>query len=218
MVRWHDSATVLSCVTTRMVAPSRAVQVPDERQDLGARVGVEVAVGSSASRNRRAGRQRAGDSHPLALAARQLVGKMIEPGAELDQPEQLPGAIAGLAPRPAAQVERQGDVLEARQRRSKLKNWKMNPTFSRLTRVSSSSESPESARPPIRTSPEVGPVEAADEVEQRRLARPRRPDDRDHLAGPDGEINTVKRRHLALSVESLRDVREFNHAARGRRI
>jgi hypothetical protein len=54
-----------------------------------------------------------------------------------------------------------------------LKNWKMKPILSRRTRVSASSDSPASAGAVDATISAGGrPVEAADQVEQRGLARP----------------------------------------------
>ena len=48
---------------------------------LGARVRVEVAGRLVAEEDGRIVRQRAGDCDPLALAARQLVGQVIDPGS-----------------------------------------------------------------------------------------------------------------------------------------
>src|ERR1019366_7397982 len=64
--------------------------------------------------------QRARDGHALALAARELVRQMLETRAELHEIEQFPGALLDLAARPAAQVQRQADVFEARERRQQV--------------------------------------------------------------------------------------------------
>ena len=88
------------------------VQIADEREDLVAGVRVEVAGRLVGQDDRRVDRQRARDGHPLALAAGQLVRQVIQAMAELDERQQFAGAFVDLLTRPAAQVQRQADVLE----------------------------------------------------------------------------------------------------------
>ena len=54
-------------------------------------------------------------------------------------------------------------------------------------------------------------VEAADQIEQRRLAGAGRADDRDHLAARDGEADGVERDDVAFAGELLGDVVERDH-------
>ena len=56
-----------------------------------------LPVGSSASRMGGIKGQGAGDGHTLALAAGELVGQVVEAVAELDEFEQLAGALIDLA-------------------------------------------------------------------------------------------------------------------------
>ena len=46
-----------------------------------------------------------------------------------------------------------------------------------------------------------GLVEARQQVHERRLPRPRRPDDRDHLAAPHGEVHVLEHRGFAVIAE-----------------
>ena len=57
---------------------------------------------------------------------------------------------------------------------SRLKNWKMKPMWSRRSSVSAASSRPVMSTPATVTSPEVGCVEAGEDVHERRLARARR--------------------------------------------
>ena len=97
---------------------------------------------------------------------------------------------------------------------SRLKNWKMKPILSRRTRVSSSSERPASGCAVDADLAGGWAVEAADQVEQRRLARARRTDDRHHLAPGDGQADVVERGDVPLAVELLGDAVELDHGTR----
>ena len=88
------------------------VEIADQREDVVASLGVEVAGRLVGQQDGRIDRQRARDGDPLALAARQLVGQVIQPMVELYQGQELGGARADLRARPAPQVERQADVLD----------------------------------------------------------------------------------------------------------
>ena len=62
-------------------------------------------------------------------------------------------------------------------------------------------EASPAAEPSISISPSTRPVQPADQIQQRRFARPRRPHDRHHLAALDREIDALERRHLALAAQ-----------------
>ena len=64
----------------------------------------------------------------------------------------------------------------------------------------------------MRISPERGAVEPADQVEQGGFAGAGRPDDGDHLAARDLEVDGFERDHLALAVEVLGDPGEGDHS------
>ena len=54
-------------------------------------------------------------------------------------------------------------------------------------------------------------IERAHQVEEGGLARSRRPDDRDHLALGDGEIDRMQYGHLASPAVTLADTFQLNH-------
>ena len=136
-------------------------------------------------------RERAGERHALALAARELVGIAGGEAAELHEVEQLAHPVADLAfrrprrPRPHPQPE--GDVLEDRhvaEQRVVLEDEADVPAlraaaWSRPRRRGS-------------TAPCVGHLEAGDDAQQRRLAGAGRAEQRDQLAGRHGEVDAVE--------------------------
>src|SRR5690348_14300790 len=79
-----------------------AVKIADEREDLLARARVEVAGRFVGEQDRRVDRQRARNGDALTFAARELVGEMVHARLELNEPEQLAGAIFDLSAGPSA--------------------------------------------------------------------------------------------------------------------
>ena len=62
-------------------------------------------------------------------------------------------------------------------------------------------------------------VQAAEDVHHRRLARPRVPHDRDHLALVDGQRDVIEGAHLdGAGAVDLRDAVEFEHGHRGGKV
>ena len=57
----------------------------------------------------------------------------------------------------------------------------------------------------------AGTIEPADQIEERGFAGAGGPDDGDHLAARDLEIDRFERGHLALAVVDLGDTGEGNH-------
>ena len=90
IMRWACSAMSRSWVTRMIVLPV-AVQLLEQPHDLLAGGAVEVAGGLVGQQDRRAHHQRARDGHALALAARELVGLVVDAAAQVDQ---LQGAAA----------------------------------------------------------------------------------------------------------------------------
>ena len=95
------------------------VEIANQLEDLDAGAGVEVAGRFVGEEDRRVDRQRARDRDALPLAAGELLGQMLQ-RPELDEGQQLARALVDFLARPAAQVQRQADVLEARQRRQQV--------------------------------------------------------------------------------------------------
>ena len=132
------------------------MQIANQREDLVAGRGVEVAGRFVGEQDRRIDRQRAGDRDALALAARELVGQVLQAVAELHERQQLARALVDFPARPATQVQRQADVLEARQRRQQVEELEDEADLVAADARQPSSDRPASASPSTRTSPEVG--------------------------------------------------------------
>ena len=137
-----------SWVTRMMVIPSLA-ELLEQRHHLQAGVRVEVAGRLVGQDEARPVDQRAGDRHPLLLAARELAGVVVEPLAEADPLQRLrgaaPAARAGRSPRVD---QRQLDVLQrggARQQVEALEDEAERPAAHLGQRVGV-----ERARPPRR--------------------------------------------------------------------
>ena len=73
-----------------------------------------LPVGSSASRTARPVDQRPGDGDALLLAARHLVGVVVEPVAQADPRQRLAGPGVPLAAGDVGVEQRQLDVLQRR--------------------------------------------------------------------------------------------------------
>ena len=101
-----------------------AVQPFEDLHDLVAGACVEISrrlVGQKIARLHDDG---PADGDALALAARELVGAMVEAGLEPHRLQDRRGAVAPRARRFARQHERQLDVLERRQPRDQVKELK----------------------------------------------------------------------------------------------
>ena len=77
-------------------------------------------------------------------------------------------------------------------------NWKTNPTCAFRNATSSSSGIVPRSRPWTTIRPDLGPIEAAEQMQQRALADAAGADDGDHLAGVDRQIE------IAQDVDVLR--------------
>ena len=75
---------------------------------------------------------------------------------------------------------------------SRWKNWKTKPMWRRRSAESARSPTPVTALAGDLDAPRLGPVEPAEHVQQRRLARAGAPEHRDDLAGLDVEIGPVE--------------------------
>ena len=128
--------------------------------------------------------QRASDGETLLLAARELVGEMLGDGGEaelVDQPAG-PGARRRGALRPAARGAARSRRRSAPRRGGRTER-RSRCDAGGLGRRRASAERGEVVLRRRRSSPRVGAVEAAEQVQQRRLARARASEHRDDLAG-----------------------------------
>ena len=160
--------------------------------DAGPRV--EIAGRLVGQENRRLGHQRPRDGDALLLAAGQLVRVMVHPVLEPDGPAR-PGAFVrrsdadGLVP---AVEHRQFDVLERRGPRQQIEALKHE------TDLACSGRAPArlvttATRPAVeQIAAGRRPVQAAEDVHERRLPRSRRADDADEFAGFDIERHAAQ--------------------------
>ena len=120
MVRWQVAATLRSWVTISTVEPSCSWRSLHQPQNVQPRLRVQIARRLVGQQDRREHGQRARNRHALTLTAGQLIGKMVDTLAKLHQLQQLARARLDLLSRPAAQVQRQRHVFQARQAGEKI--------------------------------------------------------------------------------------------------
>ena len=142
---------------------------------------VEIARRLVGEDHRRARDQRARHRDPLLLAPGELGGRWV-------RRSRMPTvSTAGRTTRGRACARRSTAAAGCSPRRSstgsRLKVWKMKPTRSRRSCVSSRSPSFVSSTPPMLTVPQVGRSRPGEDVHQRRLARARGAHDRGEAAG-----------------------------------
>ena len=162
-------------------------------------MGVEVTGRLVGQHQRRGERQRAGDGHALLLPAGELARQVVEPIAETDGAQQFPRR---LAPRrrhgSLGDHPRHQHVLRRRECRQQMVKLEDEPdaacpqrgqgAFRQRRRLASAEHVRSAARR----------LEQADQVEQRRLARTRRSDQRGELAAGDRQVDAVQ--HLDRDV------------------
>ena len=92
-----------------------AIEVEQQLDDLSAGRRVEITGRLVGQHERRPQRERAGDRHPLLLAARELAGIVVGAVDESHGVEELMGSLGSA--RLAGQLERHRDVVERGERR-----------------------------------------------------------------------------------------------------
>ncbi len=118
MTRSQRAASAGSWVTSASVAPRRAGSAKIRSMIARPVASSRLPVGSSAISSDGLGDERAGERHPLLLAAGKLGGIVAHPFAEADLLELRAGAGEGVAD--AGEFERRGDVLERRHGRDEV--------------------------------------------------------------------------------------------------
>jgi hypothetical protein len=139
-----------------------------------------------------------------------------QPAIELDERQQLAGALVDFFSRPAAQVERKADVLDAGERRQQVEELEdeadLVPPHSGQVIVGQVGE----AFPVDADLTGGWPIESADEIQECGLAGAGRPDDGDHLAARDREGDGVEGDDVAFAGEPFGDGVEGDHRSHGR--
>ena len=186
-------------VTTRLARPRElavvrhvedglalAVQAREQLEHLLCGDAVEVARRLVADDQLRIGGERARDRDPLLLTTRELGRQVVELVPEPHELEVVPRTLEALALRAApGKVERQHGVLERRQRRQQLEELEDDPDVRAPPDGQLLLAHLVETLPVDRDLPRRRPVDPGDQVEDRRLAAPRRADDRHHLARAD---------------------------------
>src|SRR5262245_31562915 len=188
------------------------MQIANERQDVFSGSAVEVARWFVGQQDWRVHRQRARDRDALPLTARQFFRQMRETIAELHERPQLARALVDLAARPSAQVKRQADVFQARQRRQQVEELEnktdlVAPHLRQLVVVQAGER--------LAIDQHIaggGTVEAAHQVEECRFTGSGLTDDRDHLAARNRQRDVVERGDAPLALKALGGAIELNHS------
>ena len=168
------------------------VQGLQQLEDLLARLAVEVAGRLVGQQQRGMGHERAGERHPLLLAARQRPGPMRDARQQSHAREQFLGARMAFRRRPPGDTQRHLDVFE----RGELRQQVMELVDEAEVHVPPAALLGRAHLREVaafqRDAPGGGPVEPAQQVQQRALARARGADDRDEFALSDFKIDAPK--------------------------
>ena len=153
--------------------------------------------------------ERARDRDSLALAAREIGREIVRSVGEPDVAEQGDCTLSALATWHVRGGHRQLDVLTHGERRQQVMQLKNEPdrVATELRRLGQLAD----ADLIDEDSPARGTVQAADQLQERRLARAGRAGQCHHLAGLDGEAHVVQ--NLAVG-EAARRVLD-GHASAG---
>ena len=168
------------------------MELLEDLQDRLAGGGVEVAGRFVGHQDRRAADERARDGGALLLAARQLARPVVQAVLEPDEREALDRARAALGGGDALVEQRDLDVLGDRQLGDEVEGLEDEADL-----LAAHAGELVVAELLDRLAVELvaargRPVEAAEEVHERRLARTRRTHDRDVLAARDHEVEPAE--------------------------
>ena len=190
-----------------VVRPVRSWISRSQRAEVLADLGVERAERLVEQQHARLDGERAGEGHPLLLAAGELRRIAAAEAAELDDVEQLLDAPRDLGPRrpqaPRTDLEAVGDVVGHRhvaEQRVMLEDEADAPLLNR-ERARVLAVEGERAR--------GHRLQPGDQAEKRGLARAGRPEQRQKFAGLDAEIDRIEN---ALRAEILRDAANLDAA------
>ena len=151
---------------------------------------------SARRRAARAARSRAPrDRDALLLPARQLAREMVCARGEPDRLQQLPGPARRACLAAAGRRQRHLDVLRGRQRRDQVELLEHEADRLEPNAAQLASPSRAMSRPSNSTSPDGG-GRGPEQLQQRRLARPARPDEREELAAVDRQLHVADGHHL----------------------
>ena len=190
------------------------VQLAQQLHHRAAGPGVEVAGRFVGQHDRGSVDDGAGDRDALALAAGHLAGHVRQALPEADTTECLGGGVASVGQRLAAVEQTVGDVVDARHpveeeerlehEADQVRTHSGQLAVAHRRRVDAG-DADDAARRPI---------ERADDVQQGRLARAGRADDRRQLTVANRERHGVERAHRRLARVLLDDVDQLERQVR----
>jgi hypothetical protein len=169
------------------------VQLPQQRDDLGAGGRVEVARGLVGQHQGRIAGHGPGDGDPLPLATGQLVRPVVEP---VPKPDPVEGGGRQVAPDPAgdARVEQAvGHVVQRAHPTGQVELLEDEADRAGAQRGQRAVAEPGDVVRRDQHGSARRLVQRPDEVEQRRLSGPGRADDRDEFPGSHPQIHVAQR-------------------------
>ena len=196
---------------------NRVVEFPLWRSSSSRRMSSPVAesrlpVGSSPSRIGRTEDEGAGDGHALALAAGKLIGAMVRPDLESHALQHRGGRSSVSCLRTPCKRSGRATFSSAVSVGSRLKVWKIMPNFS----------APQAGAPVVIQRGKLnalqlnragsGLVQAANQVEKRRLPGAGRPHHRHSLALFDGQAQVVQGLNGPAVSVAFGDVGQLDHS------
>ena len=211
-MRWVFSARRWSWVTMTTVVWSSRLRVLSDLHDLVAHLGVEVARGLVGQEQLGTPHDRARDRDPLLLPAGELRGEVVHAGGEAHALEGGEGQPPALGAGEAPVDERQLHVVEHAQVVDQVEGLEDEADLlvaqagEVLVLVGHDGRAVELDRALARR------VEEAEHVQQRALARPRGPHDRDEARRLHLEVDVRERHRLQpVGAVDLLDVRQSDH-------
>ncbi len=178
-----------------------AVQRLEQVENLVAGLAIEIARRLVAKQQRRIGDDRAGDADALLLAARELPRIVVGPLAEPDDRQRGLHALPAVCGSQLRQQQRELDVARRRQHRQQVVHLEDEPDVPRAPgRELAARERVDAIAGNLDRSLRRR-VQPADQVEQRRLARARRPHQREKIAR--GDVDRHALEHVDLLAPAV---------------
>ena len=146
------------------------------------------------------GDERTRDRHALLLSARQLRRPVVTAIFEADELERVFRVLLALFRRERREQQRQLDVLLRREHRDQIEALEHEADVARAPVRQLAAFHLLEVLARDRELAAVRAIEPADQVEQRRLARARRPQQRQQFPGPHVEVHVVQRREDAEAL------------------
>ncbi|GES16003.1 hypothetical protein Amac_096010 [Acrocarpospora macrocephala] len=165
-------------------------QPQQQVDDLLAGGGVEVAGRFVGQQQRRLGDERASDRHPLLLAARELAGQGLLPAGEPDGRDEVTGPGLAVEAHPVRQHRRE-HVVEHAEGRQQVEALEDEPDRAPVPLQPAPPQRVDALPAHVDLAP-VREVHGADEVQQRRFARPGRAGERHGAARRDVQADPVE--------------------------